>query len=310
MGFKYTISSGTVRFLGYDILEDLEGIVRAISDAGYDGVDLPGDLERLRPREVRAVVQSVGLRVPEVLGAWAYFHAGEDRDLSGANEEARRRGIEYAKRTIDLAAELGAQFFQVCAPQPPVPQLPFPELPIKTLRRNFVAAMREICAYAEGPGVTVLLEPLNLYEAYPGVLTTVHEATALVKELQPYDVGIQPDIFHMNIGDPPIPDTLREAGQYVRHMHVNETNHYALGTGHADYREMLKALRDIRYTGYLAVYMPYTTREAYMSAEHGYGHSIAVPGERAGKKHDLRAHLEGTLRHLKSVESTIYPEQT
>lgn len=90
----------------------------AIKSAGYDGADLPGDLQRVDPKTLKPIADSLGLQVPEVLGAWAYFHAGENRDLAGLDEAARRTGIDYATRAIDLAAELGAQYFQVCAAQP------------------------------------------------------------------------------------------------------------------------------------------------------------------------------------------------
>lgn len=120
------------------------------------------------PKTLKPIADSLGLQVPEVLGAWAYFHAGENRDLAGLDEAARRTGIDYATRAIDLAAELGAQYFQVCAAQPPVPQVPFPEAPIPTLRKNFAEACREICAHAARRGITVLFEPLNLYEARLG----------------------------------------------------------------------------------------------------------------------------------------------
>ena len=305
MGFKYTLVCDTLSFLGHDVLESPREILQAIKDAGYDGADMPGDPKRMDGKALRQIVDSIGLAVPEVLGAWAFFHGGEDRDLAGSNEEARRRGIEYAKRTIDLAVELGAQFFEICAAQPPVPQLPFPRLPIKTLRQNFLDALREICAYASERGITVLLEPLNCYEAYPGVLTSVFEAVSLVEQLRPYDVGIQPDIYHMNVSDPAIPYTLRAAGKHVRHFHVNETNHYRFGAGHADYRAVIKALKDINYTGYLAVYMPFTTQEACQMGARGYGQSNGAPGQGPDGGPDLKAHLEFAISTLKEIERSL-----
>ena len=305
MSFKYTVVCDTLSFLGYDVLENPRDILQIIKDAGYDGADLPGDPRRMDGEALRQIVDSVGLLVPEVLGAWAYFHGGEDRDLAAPNEDVRRRGIEYAKRSIDLAAQLGARYFEICAPQPPVPQLPFPELPVKVLRDNFLEALREICEYASTREIMILLEPLNCYEAYPGVLTSVYEAASLIKDLEPYDVGIQPDIFHMNVSDPAIPDALRAVGQYVRHVHLNETNHCRLGTGHADYREIMRTLRDVGYTGYLAIYMPYTTQAASQMVERGYGrlHRSAESG--GAIKPDLRMYLEDAIRYLKTVESSL-----
>ena len=305
MGFKYAAVCDTFGFLGYDVLDDPRGILQIVKDAGYDGADMPGDPSRMDGAALRSIADSVGLVVPEVLGAWAFFHGGEDRDLSGDNEEARQRGIGYAKRTVDLAVEIGAQFFEICAPQPPVPQLPFPKLPLKTMRRNFLDALEEICTYASPRGISILLEPLNAYEAYPGVLTSVFDAIRVAKQLETYGVGIQPDIFHMNAGDPAIPDTIRAAGKYIKHMHMNETNHYRHGTGHADYREIMKALRDIGFDGYLALYMPFTTQEAWHMATRGYGASTGAGGQETRVRPDLGVYLEGAIRYLKNIESSL-----
>ncbi len=305
MPLKYTVVCDTLSFVGYDVLEQPEEILTAIKDAGYDGADLPGAPGRADPKRLRKIVDSVGLDVPEVLGAWAYFHGGEDRDLAGDNEEARQRGIQHAREAIDFAVELGARFFEICAAQPPIYQIPFPKLPIETLRKNFAAAVKEICAYADERGISILLEPLNCYEAYPGVLATTYEAISMIEQFGMENVGIQPDIFHMNVGEASIPDSLRAAGKYVKHVHLNETNHREIGTGHADYKAIIKALKDIHYDGYLAVYMPFTTQEVFNMTGFGYGRSSSEGESEESGRLDLKAYLEHPLKYLKTVEAAI-----
>jgi D-psicose/D-tagatose/L-ribulose 3-epimerase len=305
MGFKYTVVCDTFGFLGYDVLANPREILQLVRNAGYDGADLPGNPKRMDPKRLRPIVESIGLDVPELLGAWAYFHGGEDRDLAGGDEEARSRGIKYAKETIDLAAEMGARFFEICAAQPPVPELPFPRLPVKTLCHNFLMAVREICAYATDREIAILFEPLNPYEAYPGVLSSVYDAISLCEALQPYDVGIQPDLSHMNVSDPAIPDVLRAAGKYVRHVHINESPRYRLGSGHHDWREIMRALKDIGFEGYLAIYMPYTTEEAFRAGSGGYGQPEGVADQDEGGKLDLGAYLEEAISFLKDMERSL-----
>ena len=91
--------------------------------------------------------------------------------------------MQYAKDTVNLAADAGASFTELCAAQPAVPQLPFPLEPVETLRNNFRQSIREICEHAASHGITILLEPLNTYEGLPGVLTTIYEAVNYVDEL-------------------------------------------------------------------------------------------------------------------------------
>ena len=300
MSFKYTVVCDTLGFIGYDVLEEPEEILTAIKEVGYDGVDLPGSPDRADVKQLRGLVDALGLEVPEVLGAWAYFHGGEDRDLAGDNEEARQRGITYAKKAIDYSAELGATFFQICAAQPPVYQVPFPKLPIATLKRNLIGVMQEICPCAEQRGISILLEPLTCYEAYPGVLTTLGEAMDIIKESGVPNLGIQPDVFHMNVGEGSIPDAIRAAGEYIKHFHMNETNHREHGTGHADYPAIIRALKDIDYEGYLAFYMPFTTQEIFNLTSWGYGQSSGDRGK--VERPDLRTHLERPLKMFKELE--------
>jgi len=56
MGFKYALNCDTLPFLGWDVLEDPQTILKAAKDAGYDGVDLPGNPERVNAGSLRKVV--------------------------------------------------------------------------------------------------------------------------------------------------------------------------------------------------------------------------------------------------------------
>ena len=117
------------------------------------------------------------------------------------------------------------------------------------------------------------------------------------------NLGIQPDIFHMNVGEGSIPDAIRSGGEYVKHFHMNETNHREHGTGHADYPAIIKALKDINYGGYIAFYMPFTTQEIFNMASQGYGQSSGGAGNL--KRPDLRPYLERPLKMFKELEGAV-----
>lgn len=309
MSFKYSVVCDTLRGIGYDVFKNPEEVLTAIKTAGYDAADIGGNLERLDPDHIRPLADSIGLQLPEVLGAWAFFHAGENRDLAGLDDQARRRGIEYAKKAIDLAVRVGAHYFEICAAQPPIPQLPFPEAPIPQLRENFSAACREICEYAAPRDITILFEPLNLYEAYPGVLTSVYDAIRVVDELGYENLGIQPDVFHMNISEGSTLDALKAAGKRIRVMHMNETNHSWLGTGHGDHEGILRTLKALEFNGYLSVYMPFVSQEVMQLTRNGYGHASGDEGDAVKQtkvqRPDLLTTLQKQLSYLKELENSI-----
>jgi sugar phosphate isomerase/epimerase len=305
MSFKYSTVCDTFAYIGYDVRENPEEILKTIKVAGYDGADLPGDLTSEEARVFRKIADSIGLALPEALGAWAYYHAGEDRDMAGGDEKARRRGIEYSKRAIDLVKDLGGQFFSVCASQPPEPQVPFPKLPIKTLRNNFLQACKEICRYAAGRGITILFEPLNRYEAYPGVMTSVYDAISLIAELGVDNPGIQPDIRHMYFEESSVPDALRAAGKLAKVVHINDTNGQRLGAGHADYKAILRALKEVDFTGYLSIYMPRMSQELIAMAKRGYGQSGGAEKLEKVSRPDLHSVLQQQLQFIKTIESAV-----
>ena len=109
MSFKFTLVCDTLPWVGYNVLEAPEEVLRAAKEAGYDGVDLPGDPTRMNGEEWKQRVTDFGLDVPEVLAAWGYYHAGEERNLASSKPDVRSHALQYAKDTVDLAAEIGAR---------------------------------------------------------------------------------------------------------------------------------------------------------------------------------------------------------
>jgi len=307
--FKYSVVVDTLRFLGYDALESPQEVFGAIKEAGYDGVDLPGDLGPVSVADMKGILARYALKVPAIQGAWAYFHAGENRDLCGADESARQAGIRYAKRGVDMAVEFGAPYFSLCAAQPPVYETPFPTLPVATMWQNLKAATHEICRYAADRGVTILYEPLNKYEAYPGIMTLLSDASRLIDELGVDNLGIQPDISHMHYGEASIPDALRAAGARIKHTHINETNRYAIGTGAADYRSIIRVLKEIDFDGHMGVYMPLTTQDIFWLSRRGYGGAGDPASVNPAERPPLAPHLEWPIRYLSTLEAAVDAER-
>lgn len=291
MGFKYSLACPTLNWMGYDVVAEPEKVLEAIKAAGHDGADLP--VEGIGADAIQPILQAVGLEVPEVMGSWGYVYSGEDRDLSSNHQVVRQRGIDYSKVAIELAAQLGAKYFNVCASQPAVPQIPFPTAPIDDLRQNFSESLKVICDHAAARNITILLEPLNHYEAIPGVLTTVYDAIRIVDQLGYDNLGIQPDVFHMNISEVSISDALRAAGKRTHVVHINETHHYRVGTGHADFKSIIRTLVQCGFDGYVTVYAPLISQKVFQQR-------TSLP--------NLEKVLGEQLRYLKEIEELVTSE--
>ena len=61
------------------------------------------------------------------------------------------------------------------------------------------------------------------------------------------------DTFHMNIEESDIGAAIRAAKGYIGHVHLADSDRWYPGHGHYDFKETLQALKDIGYTGTLAL---------------------------------------------------------
>lgn len=258
MDMKYSVVLNTLNTgdAGCSVWEHPHEVLQTIADAGYDGVDMdaePDRIDRNRFNEVRDLALSMGLKVPALLGAWAPWHCGEERDLCSTDESVRMRGVGYSKRAIDLAAEFEQPpLFQLCA-CPIENEYPLSATPINTLRQQFVKSTTEIVEYAAPKGVDIAIEPVNKFEAHAGFLNAIPEALSVVDEIAADNLGVQADFYHMNMADGNFIETLRLMEGKLLHVHLAESNRYMLGTGHLDFAGIVQTLKELNFTGYLSM---------------------------------------------------------
>ena len=258
MDMKYSIVLNTLNTgdNGCSVWEHPHEVLQTIADAGYDGIDMdaePDRIDRNRFNEVRDLAFSMGLKVPALLGAWAPWHCGEERDLCSTDETVRMRGVEYSKRAIDLAAEFEQPpLFQLCA-CPIENEYPLSSTPIDTLRQQFVKSTTEIVEYAAPKGVDIAIEPINKFEGQAGFLNAIPEALSVVDEIAADNLGVQADFYHMNMADGNFLETLRLMEGKLMHVHLAESNRYILGTGHLDFAAILQTLKELNFTAYLSL---------------------------------------------------------
>ncbi|MBM3774147.1 MAG: sugar phosphate isomerase/epimerase [Acidobacteria bacterium] len=255
MKMKYSVVLATLATTGGNVWEKPREVLEAIAGAGFDGVDLDAEPDRIPAKkfeEVRSLAASLGLKVPALVAAWGGWHAGEDRDLGSSDEAVRRHSVGYANKCIDLAAGMGGPVIEICC-CPFRPEYPMSSAPLDAVRRNFVKSLREIGAHAAQRKVPVALEALNRFEGYAGFMNSVSDAVGVIAEAGNGSVGVLADLFHINIEDTSPSDALRTAGPRLMHVHMADSNRAAPGTGHIDFLQLLRTLRSMGYTGYLSL---------------------------------------------------------
>jgi len=104
--------------------------------------------------------------------------------------------------------------------------------------------------FAETKGVTLIYEPLNRYET--NLINRLEDGASFLHSLTTTNVRLLADLFHMNIEEASLPDSIRQAGKLIGHVHFADSNRGPIGMGHTQMNEVVKALYDIDYKDYIS----------------------------------------------------------
>jgi sugar phosphate isomerase/epimerase len=97
-------------------------------------------------------------------------------------------------------------------------------------------------------GVDLIFEPLNRYET--NMINTLGDGVKLLESLKIDNVYLLADLFHMNIEEQSIPNSICQTGDKIGHVHFADSNRRPAGMGHIDYPPIANALGKIRFNGY------------------------------------------------------------
>ena len=113
-----------------------------------------------------------------------------------------------------------------------------------------VEALQRCCAEAQRYGVRIALEPINRYETT--LINNVAEGLELIRRVGAGNFGLLLDTYHMNIEEPSIEGSIRQAGDRIFHFHVADSNRWYPGGGHLDFPSLLGELKSTGYRGYVS----------------------------------------------------------
>ena len=165
----------------------------------------------------------------------------------------RRASVEETKRNLCAAGHFGA-IGQIMPPIFGPPRLPdlWPLKDAIELEKELLIELtKELAAYAYEHHTMLLLEPLNRYEQH--LLRQQSDGVEIIQRAgDPSGVALLSDFFHMHIEETDTPETFRQVGKYVAHVHMADNTRMQPGSGDIDWAAGLQALKDIGFKGYLA----------------------------------------------------------
>ncbi|MBI2940119.1 MAG: sugar phosphate isomerase/epimerase [Chloroflexi bacterium] len=214
---------------------------------GYEGVELNGRGLRERVPEIKAALAASPVRASTICGGFTPL-------LLSPDKPTRDQTIAEMRALLAIAAEVGAVglIFVPLFGKPEVPDLSPLSTPVELERALLVKLLRqELAPFAEDAGVLLLLEPLNRYEAH--IPKDLREGVAICQEVGSPGLKLMADFFHMSIEEADIARSLAEAGDFVRHIHLADSNRQLPGLGHTDFATPFATLQHAGYQGYMAL---------------------------------------------------------
>ena len=225
---------------------DLEESLKKAAELGFDGVELfTASGDALDASHLRDRLTHYGLELAAVgTGAGKVLHG---LTLTDPDPEIRKKAIDYISEMIDFGAQFGA---------PAIIGSMQGSFGIGS-RKRFEHGFRHFCEaldilgeQAKEKGVFLLVEPLNRYE------TSGFNYLFAFHNFQPYlktrNVKVLADLFHMNIEEDNLAQSILDFGKFVGHIHFADSNRKPMGFGHTDMAPIAAALKEINYSGYIS----------------------------------------------------------
>jgi 5-keto-L-gluconate epimerase len=226
-------------------LRGFETSIRRAADLGYQGVELAlRSAEEIDPAQLRRWLSAARLEVSCITTGQVFAVDG----LSFTHRQAaiRDRAVEVFAGFIELAREFGG-LINVGRTRGPIADRQRRE----QAEDLFIDVARRICDLAARRNVTLLIEPVNRYEL--NFINTLDEAAALLARVQRRNLGLMPDVFHMNIEEATLGATLARHRGLVRYIHLADSNRLAPGQGHLDFEDVFQGLRAAGFNGWAAI---------------------------------------------------------
>ena len=213
--------------------------INAVAEAGYPAFefwgwrnkDLNGILERKR---------EYGLDV----AAFGVDHKGRLVDYS-----TRSKFISGLKESLETAHKLECSTLIVTVGNE------IAGVPRSKQHESIVKCLREAAGHAEKADVTLALEPLNVLVDHKGYyLYSSREGFEILNEVNSPNVKLLYDIYHQQIMEGNLIDTITRNIDLIGHFHVADVpGRHEPGTGEINYANVFRSIEKAGYKGYVGL---------------------------------------------------------
>ena len=221
-------------------MESLGDSAKRLASAGIKFIELHGnhygaDLG-YDPGETLRVLGDNGIQVAGVCGMFS-----AENDLSSNSGRTRQAAVDYIKRTVPFAAEVGGSYVLV------VPGAVGRPAPYDSSEfERSVQTLRLVADLFVDHNVRGAIEPIRSAEV--SFCHTIADAKRYIAAVaHPGIQHINGDVYHMQVEESHIATAIVDAGKRLTNLHLADSNRCALGDGSLDADGMIMALYVIGY---------------------------------------------------------------
>jgi D-psicose/D-tagatose/L-ribulose 3-epimerase len=182
------------------------------------------------------ILSDNGVKVSGVCGMFS-----ADNDLSSNRGSQRQAALDYTKRELEFARQVGATYLLV------VPgAVGRPEPYDQSEFQRSVETLRLVAPLFQDKNIRCAIEPIRSAEV--SIVHTVSEARRYIAAVaHPGVAHINGDVYHMQTEEKHIGSAILEAGAALTNLHMADSNRCALGEGSLDLDTIIMALYLINY---------------------------------------------------------------
>lgn len=273
--------------------------LRLVADLGYEGLAITPDVGQLDPfgstpaelDDVRGWAQELGLELAIETGARFLLDARRKHFPTLLEDEAAARGrrVDFLRRSVDLARELGARVVSLWSGRAPdgVAWEGAEHGARQPLLERLAEGLQVVLEHAREAGVQIAFEPEPgmFIERPAGYRALLGHMGSCADEL-----GLCLDVGHLLVtGDLPVDGVIREWGPRLVHVHLDDIaggvhEHRMFGEGDLDLAGTLGALIEVGFDGMAAVELSRDSHRGPQAAQLAMDHLRAALGARADGK--------------------------
>ncbi|MDB9975244.1 sugar phosphate isomerase/epimerase [Candidatus Thioglobus sp.] len=176
----------------------------------------------------------------------------KEEDISSGDSDIQKNGIEALKRAIDMTAIMEAELLTgVVHAAWGISNTMGKEKEDKF--KNSSNSIKKISSLLTEKNIKLGIEPLNRYES--DFINTVDEGLRLCELIDHPNVGLLLDVYHMNIEEKNMCQSIEKARHKLFHFQVAENDRGVPGSGSINWPEIFSTLKKINYKGHVSLEM-------------------------------------------------------